>query len=191
MNVNEKVSNKEIVKENIQANNLVEDEEMRNVDKKRDEMVLGIDLFFSFFLMVFSVWVYYLAKGIRVPGSAFDAPGIFPRVMAVAIFICAAAIFIKCVKRRAWGNLKLIWEYLKDPEQNSSLIRVIVISLLIIIYGFVLIPHLNYTLASFIFLTTFLLYLKAAKIHNIIIISLVTTYFIAFLFTNVLNIPLP
>ncbi|WP_018526757.1 tripartite tricarboxylate transporter TctB family protein [Alkalispirochaeta alkalica] len=153
--------------------------------------VVGADLVFSVFLMAGSLWTFSQALGMRVYGRLLDAPGIFPMVLSASIFVMALVIFVMSLKK---GGARKAVHTLSRPLEvlrNQRLIRVSIIATMIVLYGFVLIPLLSYGIASFIFLSSLLWYLKAAKPLGIVVISASTALIIVFLFRSVLHIPLP
>ncbi len=157
----------------------------------QEKDVAAADVVFPAIVMILSVLAFYHAYGMRVPQTMLDAPGLFPMVMSSLIFLTAVVVFVNGIRNRGWQKLKRFWSQDGAIKGNVMLIRALVISALMLLYVYVLIPELPYFVASFVFLIALMLFLRSTKIIYIVVIAAVASYAIYYLFRHALNIPLP
>jgi len=166
-------------------------EEKITEDQKNKELELSAkDFISSLFLIGVCTFLFLVASNMRVYNNIWDAPGVFPMVVTASIGVCGIFLLIDSIKRGAILEISNFFKHISDIVNFSIFTRILIITGMIIIYGFLLVQHMHFTLATFIFLFTIMLYLKV-KILNLFIISIGTSLAISFIFDKLFNIPLP
>jgi hypothetical protein len=118
------------------------------------------------------------------------APGLLPMVISATLCILGMILIISAVRegsRISREDLKKALGKLKSTESK----RMVLICLIIVIYSFGLLKNVHFMLATFIYLTVFMLLFKATHPVKIVLISGVTAALIWFFFGRVALIPLP
>lgn len=165
------------------------EEEKDNVNKMLKELS-SKDLISSLVLIGASIFVIIISLRMRVYRSFLDAPAIFPITVASIIGLLNLFLLIDSIKRGGLQEIMNVWEHRKELLYNNALQRIIIISFIIIIYGFFLVRHMHFTIATFIFLSVIMAYLKINWLH-IILVSTGVSLIISFVFGTLFNIPLP
>lgn len=148
------------------------------------------DFISSIVLIGACIFVILVSSRMRVYRSFSDSPAIFPVTIATIIGICSISLFIDSIKRGALQEIKKVWAQKNELIKTSALSRIIIIAGMIIIYGFFLVRHMHFTLATFIFLFGIMTYLKIFWITNLLI-SAGIALSISYVFGTIFNIPLP
>lgn len=148
------------------------------------------DLVSSLILIAFCIYVIIKSLRMKVYNTFYDAPGIFPFVIASIICLCSIFLFISSLKKVNFQDLKLLWERRKNILNNIILKRVIIITGMIILYGFFLVQHMHFAIATFILLSVMMFYLKI-RLLILILVSAGLSLSISYAFGTLFNIPLP
>ena len=118
------------------------------------------DFVVSILLMLFSVWI--VAHSIKMPrfedlgANPFSVPGIVPGLLGTIIFILSLAVFIRSLRQKGY-RLGLNRETMRGFFGDRSIQRMLLTTAICIIYGMLMVGHMNYYLATFIFVLGFLL----------------------------------
>ncbi|MDD4362949.1 MAG: tripartite tricarboxylate transporter TctB family protein [Atribacterota bacterium] len=166
------------------------EEKITEDQKNRELEISAKDFISSIFLIGVCTFLFLVASNMRVYNNILDAPGVFPMVVTASIGICGILLLIDSIKRGAILEISKFFKHASDIVDFSILKRILIITSMIIIYGFLFVQHMHFTLATFIFLFAIMFYLKV-KILNLFIISIGTSFAISFIFDKLFNIPLP
>lgn len=120
----------------------------------------------------------------------YAAPGFIP--LAVAIVIMLQGLLLTRHALREGGR----WERSDLAQIRVSLVsestrRGGLVALLLVVYVFGLVGRLHFTLASFLFIATFILLFGKGPIWRALLISGAASVSISFLFQQLARIPLP
>jgi hypothetical protein len=148
------------------------------------------DLFSSIFLIAACIFVIIVSLRMRVYNTYLDSPAIFPITVASIIGLSSVFLLIDSIKRGALQEMIKVWGDRNKFLRNITLKRIILIVGILIIYGFFLVQHIHYTLATFIFLAGIMAYLKIKWLY-IVLISAGVSLSISYAFGTLFNIPLP
>lgn len=148
------------------------------------------NLISALFLIAFSLFVIISSLRMRVYNTFYDAPGIFPFVISSVICLCSIFLLIDSIKNNGIQETKILWKFKEKLINNNILKRIIVIIGLIIIYGFILVQHMHFTIATFIFLSVIMVFLKIKPLI-LILVSFSISLGISFVFGTLFNISLP
>jgi len=150
------------------------------------------DLISSIFLIAFCIFVIVSSLRMRVYSTFYDAPGIFPLVISSITGLYSIFLLIDSIKKGGFREIKSLWEHKKKFIDKSILVlkRIIIISGLIFIYALFLVQNMHFTIATFIFLSVMMSFLKINRLV-IILISGSLSLVISFAFGTLFNIPLP
>jgi fatty acid desaturase len=135
-----------------------------------------------------------LEESLRMPvyDDVYTAPGLFPAFLSFCIIAMSLGLVF-------WGRRrsKLQTEGAVEVSHEEAVAmaterkRLFLAIGLILLYCFVFLGHINYTLATFLFLVLSMSFFKATKIHWIVIISALASLGISYLFGKIFLIPLP
>ena len=145
-----------------------------------------------FFLVLGPVLV-YASLQMKVYRSFLDAPGFFPMILGIIFTIMGGILLNTAIKRNGIEELKQV---IRNKEISKGLrsdtaLRAFVLVILMAVYIFGLVGRVNFTVATFVYLTVTMLYLKSTSKVNIFLISLVASLAISYTFSNLFSIPLP
>lgn len=118
------------------------------------------DFVASLILIGFGVWI--VIHSLNMPrftefgANPFSVPGIVPGILGTIISLLSLLVFIRSIRRRGY-RLGLSRSSLKRFFQDASSKRMLITCLVCIIYGLVLIGHIQYFTATFIYVFVFLI----------------------------------
>jgi len=127
--------------------------------------------------------------GVKLHGW-FVAPGFLPLILSVGLIVMSLIILSIALRESdkirfpGWGKVLSLF------KSKDKLIMVAEIGLLLL-YAFVLIGNIHFTLATFIYLFLAMSMVRAASWYKILIISGVVSIAITYVFGNLLKVPLP
>lgn len=162
------------------------------------------DFITSIVLVVFSIVV--IVMSFQMPrfehrgANPWSVPGIVPGILGVIIGLMGVGLLVRSIKRKGY-HLDISKEKLIDWFHKSASIRLLLTVLLTLIYGWGLIGSIPYFLATFLFITVFIIIFeynrrenKQRKIRKIIvavITGLVAAGAVSALFQYLFMIRLP
>lgn len=126
----------------------------------KEQLMPKADFITSMLLMIFSLAI--LIISIRMPrmqelgANPYSAPGIVPGFLGGIIFILGLMLFIKSILKNGHRldlRGKTIHAFFKDPSTT----RVLLTLLISTIYGVGLLGHIPYILATFFYVTVFIM----------------------------------
>ena len=118
------------------------------------------DFVVSILLMAFGIWI--VIHSLQMPrfkelsANPFSVPGIVPGVLGTIIFILSLAVFVRSLRHKGY-RLGINRETLKGLFRDTSVQRMLLTTVICVIYGLAMIGHMNYYLATFVFVLSFLL----------------------------------
>ena len=133
-------------------------------------------------LVVFGGYITLEALNMKVYNSFFDAPGFFPTIVGAVIALLGAVLaFIgfKLGGARALGEI-FRGENVKRFLTAEGTIRVVILTLFMVAYIYILLGRIHFIIATSIYLIANFLYLKATKQWWLGIIIAVATSAIVF-----------
>jgi len=135
-----------------------------------------------------------LEESLRMPvyDDIYTAPGLFPAFLSFCIIAMSLGLVF-------WGRRKSKLRAEGAVEVSHEEAAVMVVERkrlfwaigLILLYCFVFLGRINYTLATFVFLVLSMSFFKATKLHWIVIISALASFAVSYLFGKIFLIPLP
>lgn len=123
-------------------------------------------------------------------GGVLAAPGLLPLIVSIILALSGIALVVGSVKegtRITKGDVKAAWAV----ATSKAALRIYVMLFIIGVYIFVLIGRIHFFLATFIFLSSFFLFIKAGKWWACLILAAIVSGGISFAFGTLLSIPLP
>lgn len=151
------------------------------------------DLIMGLFLIVFGGVVIWTSLNMKVYKTFLDAPGFFPFILGIIFIFLGSIMTLSSWRRKGYeqiksglGKFKIIHLF-----QNIKVHRVMTLISFMVIYIFILIDRINFTIATILYLFFTLCYLKSTNIIKITIISITASLLISAFFTRFFHIPLP
>ncbi|MDC7245701.1 MAG: tripartite tricarboxylate transporter TctB family protein [Sphaerochaetaceae bacterium] len=161
---------------------------MTNYSKKdASDLIMGV------FLDIFGIYLTYAGLHMKVFKTFLDGPGFFPFVLG--LILLTLGIIMTTVGIRSGGFL-----YLKENVKGHKMlafftheetVRVLILIAMMAVYIFGLIGRMHFSVATCIYLLATMFYLRSTKWWKIIIISVVASIMISFIFQYFFKIPLP
>jgi len=160
--------------------------------EKTDKMAVA-DLIMGIFLIIFGGFVILSSLNMKIYKTFLDAPGFFPFILGIIFVVLGSIMVLSSLRRKGYEQMKSGLKNFKLTSlfKSIKLKRVMTLITFMIIYIFVLIDRINFTLATALYLFFTLYYLKSASLMKIIIISVTTSLLISAFFTRFFHIPLP
>lgn len=151
------------------------------------------DLIMGIFLIIFGGLVILSSLNMKIYKTFLDAPGFFPFILGIIFIFLGLVMTLSSLRRKGYEQVKQGLNNFNLPYlfQNVQFRRVMILIMLMIIYIFILIDRINFTLATSLYLFATLYYLKSANLIKIIIISITTAFLISIFFTEFFQVPLP
>lgn len=127
------------------------------------------DFVVSILLMVFGLWI--VIHSLQMPrfqelgANPFSVPGIVPGVLGSIIFVLSLAVFIRSLRQKGYllrVNRETLHRFFRDP----AIQRMLLTTVICVIYGLAMIGHMNYYLATFVFVMVFLLLFQFRLLEN-------------------------
>ncbi len=167
---------------------------MEKSSLRRSDMIMSIVIALyaiGMFIMALRLQLNTLEKG----KDWFKSAGLFPIIVSALLLFCAALLFLRARKDGARFDFFTSTKVTRFLKTREFLVASGVIALLAV-YIFVLIPikWIPYEIATFIFLTTFMIIFNdktPKKIGFSIIMSIIATIVITYGFGELAMIPLP
>ncbi|QTL97331.1 hypothetical protein GM661_04690 [Iocasia frigidifontis] len=163
-----------------------------------------VDFITSIVLIVFSIAV--IVMSLQMPrfeyrgANPWSVPGIVPGILGVSIGLMGIALLVRSIKRKG-HNLGISKEKLIDWLHKPASIRLLLTILLTLIYAWGLIGSMPYILATFLFITVFIIIFeynrkekrqkKTKKMIVAIMIGLIAAAAVSALFQYAFMIRLP
>ena len=126
----------------------------------KQENMPKADFVVSLLLMGFGIWIvihsFQMPRFEELGANPFSVPGIVPGILGAIIFILSLIVFIRSLTRKGY-RLGLNRATLSELFRNASMQRMLLTILICIVYGIVLVGRINYYLATFVFVLTFLI----------------------------------
>lgn len=141
------------------------------------------------------IGVYIIASGVGIYHKAKEplhvSPGLFPIILGCALILCSILLLISSLKD---GGVKQRIEEIKGwaghTFKEKATISMIVGTVIMGIYSFVLLSILPFWLGSLIFMIFLFIYLNAASVIKILILSGGSVLAIILLFQVLFRVPL-
>ena len=159
------------------------------------------DFVVSILLMLFSIGV--IAHSLQMPrfedvgANPFSVPGIVPGLLGTVVFFLSLAVFVRALRQKGY-RLGIDREALVNFGTDPSTRRMLLSTLLCVIYGLAMVGHMNYYLATFVFVMSFLLifqYRAASSLRRLLVTALVqaalTAAIVGVVFRYVFLVDLP
>lgn len=151
------------------------------------------DLIMGGILMAFGIYLIVASLSMKVYNSFLDAPGFFPFILGIIFSLFGIVMLIGSIRGGSVGAAK-------DTFHKDSLIaiflspqakRVVILSFLMMVYIYVLIGRIHFSIATFLYLVATFWYLKSTTWVKNIIISVLSAVLISAIFQYAFKIPLP
>lgn len=159
---------------------------------KTDKMAAA-DLIMGIFLIVFGGFVIVASLNMKIYKTFLDAPGFFPFILGMIFIGLGTVMTLSSLRRKGLeqGKQDLKKFHLDSLFKSIRFQRVMTLIFLMVIYIFLLIGRLHFTLATALYLFFTLYYLKSASLIKIVIISIASALIISYSFSEFFKIPLP
>jgi len=157
------------------------------------------DLVTSIFLLIIAIVGFimsyqYMQNSLSRNTEWYKSAGLFPMIITFFLAVCSVMLFRVAIKDGAKFDFLTKEKFQLLIKSKSFQVSVAIIGWLAM-YIFILIPLLHYMIATFIFLTLFMLYFEEnrdlKKIIIILIISICATAALTFGFGKLAQVPLP
>lgn len=128
----------------------------------------------------------------KVGVKLYESPGLLPIVVGIMIITCAIILFLQCLKSNTVKHfIQSLGDSIKAAAKSQEFINIIVGIFIIGIYTFVLLKLFPFWLASLLLMVILMLFLNAASIPKVLIVSGGTVGLIYLLFVVLFKVPLP
>lgn len=148
----------------------------------------------STLLTLLSVGILVGSYGIHVGSDEplHASPALMPGMLGIALLLCSLLLLRQSVGEDGLRTrLAEARMWLGGVARHRDTRRTLVGLLMMVVYTFVLLGNLQFWAASLIFMVALLAFLRAARWHWILIISVATVGGIVLVFSVIFNIPLP
>jgi len=151
------------------------------------------DLIMGVMLILFGGYLICASLSMKVYKTFLDAPGFFPLLLGIIFIVLGTMMVVSAIRRKGYAQIKQIFTRNNFTKIFKSIRfrRVMILITLMVIYIFILIGRVHFTLATAIYLFLTLFYLKSTTIIKIVLISIITSLAISGVFTIFFHIPLP
>lgn len=141
--------------------------------------------------LIFSLFILHESSGMRNFGDSFMSPGLFPALFGFMMFLLA----FKLMRR---GYKEVVKEEENKPDIASAgkqklkdFLRVLIVTVLSVVYIWLLLPSVGFIPATIIFLSIFMIFLGERRIIYLLPISLFSPVLLYIVFRILLGIRLP
>ncbi len=141
------------------------------------------DIFVGCLIALFGVFIMYAATLITGGAAHQLPPETFPMVVGFLLLICGGALALKSWRLRG-EDFAIAW-----PDSEGF--RLILVTLAAVACFILLLDKIGLPLATFLYITFSIWYLKRAKWLMAIVISLITAAISYFLFIRLLGLSFP
>lgn len=151
------------------------------------------DIIMGFILIVSGIAIVINSSHMKVFRTFLDAPGLFPMILGFIFIILGMMLCIPAIRLNGISELKKTFSksqllvFIKDDKT----FRVMVLLLLMVVYIYILIGKVHFTIATAIYLFFTMLYLKSTSWWKNLIISILASVLISVVFKYGFRIPLP
>ena len=118
------------------------------------------DFVVSIVLMCFGIWImihsYHMPRFEDLGADPFSVPGIVPGILGLIIFVLSLVVFIRSIYNKGY-RLGLTQQTVTNFVRNDSTRRMLLTTLICIVYGLGMVGNMNYYLATFLFVLVFLI----------------------------------
>ena len=118
------------------------------------------DFVVSIILMSFGIWImihsYHMPRFEELGADPFSVPGIVPGILGLIIFVLSLVVFIRSLYREGY-RLGLTQQTVINFVRDAATRRMLLTTLICIVYGLGMVGNMNYYLATFVFVLAFLL----------------------------------
>lgn len=143
-------------------------------------------------LLLIGILMVVYAQQMPLMGPKYVAPGMFPTVIGMILLLLSALLLVPSIKnvhtlvisKTKRESVLEIWK--RDTDFKKLLFLVTVLVVYLISFSYV-----SYFIASLLFIGLLMFAFKASTVIKTIIIALVTTGAITYLFGTLFRIPLP
>lgn len=151
------------------------------------------DLVVGIALILFGIITAVVSLKMKIFKTFLDAPGLFPLMLGCLFVVLGLMLLVPSLRDGAVGEAKksLGKQAILEFARDDKTIRTLILIAFMVIYIFVLIGRIPFTLASWLYLMATMLYLKSTKIWKIILISTLASVLISVAFRYGFRIPLP
>lgn len=152
------------------------------------------DFISSIVILLLSVFVLAESRGIYVKAgkTLYLSPALIPLMLGTILLVLSVVLMLESLKeggiaaRAAEGK-----QWMKAIKEDPNSLRMLIGLVLMGIYTFVLLGMLPFWLATFLFMFLLMYFLEAGSLVKIVVISIVVTALIIFLFQVCFRVPLP
>ncbi len=171
-------------------------EELRKENQDKKELRKK-DLLASLVLLGVSIWawveslkmIFVDLPGVKKVGW-FVAPGVFPLIVSSGLII-TSLIILKIAIKESGGIKREDWKRWGKYLASSDFLISLLEAALLLFYIFFLLKRIHFSIATVIYLILSMLVVKATAWYKIVLISVVVSLGVTFLFGNLFKLPLP
>ena len=150
--------------------------------EEKKKRTAAIDMVSGIALVLFGLYVVIDALNMKVYNRFVDAPGFFPTIVGAVIALLGGLLAFIGFKLGGGRELKEVMsgENIKQFVTADSTFRVVILTLFMVAYIYILLGRIHFIIATSIYLIANFLYLKATKQWWLGIIIAVATSAIVF-----------
>ena len=151
------------------------------------DLIMACLMFISGCLLIVS------SLKMKIFNNFLDAPGFFPFILGIVFILLGIMMFFSSLRRNALHEITIILKksILIGFISNPKFHRVFILIIFMMVYIFGLIGRIHFAIASTLYLSVTMIYLKSTSVWKIIIISVVSSVLICIVFRYAFEIPLP
>jgi len=181
----------------MKNNRIMKDKQIKNnLDLQKKLRFLIIDIVGILIFMLLSTYIAIIALKMPKPRGWSSAPGLFPFILSITLFIMCLFLLIGTLKEKKQVNEKIglinykLMEYVKKSIKYN--IRTIKAILFVAIYYFILVRIFPFEIATAIYLFVSLTqFWKKGKVISKIVISILAPLFFVIIFQEMFRLAMP
>lgn len=152
------------------------------------------DFISSIVILLLSVYVLFESRNIYVKAGKLLhlSPALIPMMLGTVLLVLSIILMASSLKDGGAGaRISEFKSCMKAVKEDPNTMRMLIGVVLMALYTFVMLGMLPFWIATFLFMLLLMYFLEAGSIVKIVLISVVVTALIIFLFQICFRVPLP
>lgn len=157
-------------------------------NKKMKDFISSIVLFIAALYVIFESYRIYTKAGKLL----YISPALIPLMLGAFLLLLSVVLLLTSLKDGGAPARGLeMKQWFNTMKEDSNTMRMLVGVVLMGIYTFVMLGLLPFWLATFLFMLLLMYFLEAGSMIKIVVVSVVITGLVIFLFQVCFRVPLP
>lgn len=160
---------------------------MENNKKMKDFVSSIVMLVLAVYVLVESYKIYMKAGKLM-----YLSPGLIPMMLGAILLVLSVVLLASSLKEGGAGaRIGEFKAWAKEMKEDKNTMRMFIGVVLMGLYTFVMLGMLPFWLATFLFMLLLMYFLEAGSLVKIVLISVLVTGLVIFLFQVCFRVPLP